>query len=98
MTANEYLRLTAQLLFVPLTTIALYDYVRYGNPRRRDFVLLCTTLGLPLGIMLLNDRFAFRSPFTDLLGAFALFAQPYFLFACCNTFTPVAGGATGLSC
>lgn len=88
MTANEYLRLTAQLLFVLLTTIALYDYVRYGNPRRRDFVLLCATLGLPLGITLLKDRFAFRSPFTDLLGAFALFAQPYFLFRLLQYFHP----------
>lgn len=88
MTLNEYLRFTAQLLFVFLSAVALYDYVRHRNPRRRDFALFCASLGLPLGLTLLKDLFGFRTAFTDLLGAFALFSQPYFLFRLLQYFHP----------
>src|SRR3954462_8408544 len=80
MSVNDYLHFTAQLAFVLLSAVALYDYMRHREPRRRDFALFCASLGLPLGISLLKDLFGYRTPLTDLLGAFALFSQPYFLF------------------
>jgi signal transduction histidine kinase len=88
MNVNSYLHFTAQLAFVILSAVALYDYVQHRDPRRRDFALLCASLGLPLGITLLKDLFGYRSPVTDLLGAFALFSQPYFLFRLLQYFRP----------
>lgn len=88
MKLNEYLHLTAQLLFILLSAVALYDYIRHQDSHRRDFALLCGALGLPLGITLLKDLFGFRAALTDLLGAFALFSQPYFLFRLLQYFRP----------
>jgi signal transduction histidine kinase len=49
---------------------------------------LCSALGIPFFVTLLNKLFGFKSPATDLLGAFALFSQPYFLFRLLDYYRP----------
>jgi signal transduction histidine kinase len=88
MIVNEILTFVAQVLFVSLTAVAIFDYIRRPNPRRRDFVLLCTSLGLPLGITLLERLLGTKWVLLDLAGALVLFAQPYFLFRLLQYYRP----------
>ncbi len=85
---NQFLHLSAQILFIALSAIAIADYVRQRNPRRRDFALLACSLGIPLGITLLKDAFGIRLGLLDLFGALVLFAQPYFLFRLLQYYRP----------
>lgn len=80
MSLNDVLLFATEILFVLLTLIAIVDYLGHRNPRRRDFAWMAASLGLPLGVTLLNDLFGIKHGALDLLGAFALFSQPYFLF------------------
>ena len=88
MNANQFLHLSAQILFIALSIVALVDYVRHRNPRRRDFALLACSLGIPLGITLLKDVFGIRIGLLDLLGALVLFSQPYFLYRLLQYYRP----------
>lgn len=88
MSVNQVLTFVAQVFFIFLSIIAIIDYVLHRNPRRRDFALFTSALGLPLGISLLDDLFGFRTPALDLLGAIALFSQPYFLFRLLQYYRP----------
>lgn len=88
MSVNQLLRFSAQFLFIALSVIALVDYVRHRDRRRRDFALLACSLGIPLGIAFLKDRFGIQAPALDLLGALVLFTQPYFLFRLLQYYRP----------
>lgn len=88
MNLNDILRLSAQTLFIVLSVIAFIDYLGHRDARRRDFTLLAASLGFPLGITLLRDLFGLQYTWLNLLGAFALFSQPYFLFRLLQYYRP----------
>lgn len=88
MSINDILTFLAQVLFVTLSAVAILDYIRFPNPRRRDFALLCSSLGFPLGVTLVRNIFGIESLTLNLLGAFILFAQPYFLFRLLHYYRP----------
>lgn len=88
MSVTDVLRLTAQILFILLSIVAFIDYLGHRDPRRRDFTLLAASLGFPLGISMLNHLFGIRYAPLDILGVFALFSQPYFLFRLLEYYRP----------
>jgi signal transduction histidine kinase len=92
MNPGEIIIFNTRILFVALSIVAIIDYVRRPTARRRDFVLMSSALGLPLGITLVRSFYPFQSPFLDLVGAFALFSQPYFLFRLLQYFRPSKRG------
>jgi signal transduction histidine kinase len=91
MSADEILSFNTKLLFILLTITAIIDYIRRRSPQRRDFALLASALGYPLAITLIRTFYPLKSSFLDLSGAFALFAQPYFLFRLLQYFRPSRG-------
>ncbi len=91
MSADEILSFNTKLLFILLTITATLEYIRRRSPQRRDFALLASALGYPLAITLLRTFYPLKSSFLDLSGAFALFAQPYFLFRLLQYFRPSRG-------
>lgn len=88
MDLSDILLFNIQILFILLSIVAISDYFRHRNPQRRDFALLATALGFPLCITFLRRFFPIQSNLLNLLGAFALFAQPYFLFRLLQYFRP----------
>jgi signal transduction histidine kinase len=88
MSVNQVLTFVAQVFFILLSLVAIIDYVFHRNPRRRDFALFTSALGLPLGITLLRDIFGYQTFALNLGGAFALFSQPYFLFRLLQYYRP----------
>lgn len=88
MNVNDLLLFNTQVLFITLSIFALIDYIRRGGARRRDFFLFAFTLGFPLSVTFLRRFMPLESDFLDLSGAFALFAQPYFLFRLLQYFRP----------
>ena len=80
MSINEIIAFDTQIIFILLSSVAVVDYVRHRSPRRRDFALLASALGIPFAITLLRNLQLVQSGTLDLIGAFVLFSQPYFLF------------------
>lgn len=91
MSADEILSFNTKLLFILLTITATIEYVHKRSPQRRDFALLASALGYPLAITLIRTFYPLKSSFLDVSGAFALFAQPYFLFRLLQYFRPSRG-------
>lgn len=54
MNINEIIAFNTQIIFILLSGIAIVDYIRHRDARRRDFALMATALGLPFGITLLR--------------------------------------------
>src|SRR5690349_21072858 len=88
MDISDILLFDIQILFILLSIVAISDYLRHRNPQRRDFALLASALGFPLCITFLRHFFPIQSDILNLLGAFALFSQPYFLFRLLQYFRP----------
>lgn len=88
MEINDVLKFNTQVLFIVLTIIALVDYLLRGSVRRRDFFFFAFALGFPLGITFLRRFTPLNSGLLDLVGAYALFSQPYFLFRLLQYYKP----------
>ncbi len=88
MNISEIIAFNTQIIFILLSLIAIVDYIRHRDPRRRDFALMATALGFPFALVLLRNLQLFQSGALDLAGAFVLFSQPYFLFRLLQYFRP----------
>jgi signal transduction histidine kinase len=88
MMINDIPLLAAQVLFISLSIIAILEYIRHRGSRRRDFALMTLTLGFPFSVTFISRFYPLQSPFLNLIGAFAVFAQPYFLFRLLQYYRP----------
>jgi signal transduction histidine kinase len=80
MNIGEIIAFNTQVIFILLSSAAFVDYIRRPSPRRRDFALMASALGIPFAVTLLRNLQLVQSGTLDLAGAFVLFSQPYFLF------------------
>lgn len=77
---NDVFQFNMQVLYIALSIVAFIDYAHRGGAPRRDFFLFVFTLGFPLSITFLRRFMPLESNLLNLVGAYALFSQPYFLF------------------
>lgn len=92
MSVSGILTVLAQLLFVLVSAVAIIDYIGRPHPRRRDFVLLCCALGIPLGLTLLKNYVAIEPRYLDLLAELIFLAHPYLLVRLLHDFRPTPPG------
>lgn len=89
MSANQFLGLLVALLFVALCVFTALDYFRHGGVIRRDIALMFASMGIPLGFAglgLLGIEFQGG----QLIGAFALAAEPFFLLRITRHLRPIS--------
>jgi signal transduction histidine kinase len=92
MNLNEIIGFNTQIIYLALSIVAILRYAHRPSPRRRDFALMAASLGFPFGITLLRNLQLLQSGLLDLVGAFVLFSQPYFLFRLLQYFRPSRRG------
>lgn len=80
MSISEIIAFNTQIIFILLSSFAIVDYIRHPSPRRRDFALLASALGIPFAVTLLGKLQIVDSSALNIIGAFMLFSQPYFLY------------------
>jgi PAS domain S-box-containing protein len=90
MSVNEFLGLLVALLFVTLWVLTTLDYFRRGGVIRRDIALMFASFGVPLGFSGLVSALDIVVPGGQLIGAFALAAEPFLLLRITRHLQPIS--------
>jgi PAS domain S-box-containing protein len=89
MSASQFLTFICQILFAALTIVTLVNYIRQRGVIRRDIALMFGSLGIPILLIALLASFGIVTPFSSLLSAIALAAEPYLLLRLTRHLEPV---------